>query len=528
MKLANLSIKGKLFFLGAVTAGVIVVLLGVFLALMEWHERRAHAATELTLDAAIVADNAAHAVLFSDERTASEVLKQFNAKANIVYAAILDKSGLRLAEYERANRVDWPAVNPKPGKVFFYGVHALLVHPLMFDGEKIGTLYLQRDMSGDYRELASKMALIALATVLSLTVAALIFFRIQRGITEPIHVLSSMMQRVTFNSDYSVRVPIVSRDEFGTLGQGFNMMLETIEERDKSLELVNEYLEKTVRERTAELEQANADLHRQVAERERAEQQLKVMNENLEQLVQYEVAQNREKDHLLIQQSRLAAMGEMVHNIAHQWRQPLNALGLLVQNLDFDFRDGVLDRETMDRQVALAMELIVGMSRTIDDFRQFFSPDKQPTDFDVGQAVTSALTIIEPALAHHRIALDKHFEPKVLAHGYPSQFSQVVLNIVSNAKEAITGSGTRSGRVTVRLGAENGKARLVIEDNGGGVPPEILPKIFDPYFTSKDKGSGIGLYMSKTIIERNMNGTIAAENQDGGARFVIELPLAGS
>jgi C4-dicarboxylate-specific signal transduction histidine kinase len=527
VNLADLSIKRKLIFLGAVTAGVIVVLLGTFLALMEWHERRSQAATELTLDAAIVSDNAAHAVLFGDEKTASDVLAPLLGKANIVYASILDKAGRPLAEFERVHQVAWPESNPQMEKVAFYGSHALLVHELKFDGERIGTLFLQRDMSVDYRKLASKMVLIALATLLSLLAAAIFFVRLQRGITEPLRVLTDQMERVTRNNDYSVRVPITSRDEFGTLGQGFNLMLETIGERDKVLEIANEHLEKIVHERTRELERANADLHGQVAERERAEQQLKVLNENLEQLVQYEVAQNREKDHLLIQQSRLAAMGEMVHNIAHQWRQPLNALGLVIQNLSFDFQDGVLDKETMDRQVEVAMELILGMSSTIDDFRQFFSPDRQPSDFDIGHAVDRALTVIEPALTNNYIGLEKHLEPGLMASGYPNQFSQVVLNIVGNAKDAITGKGMKNGAIFIRLGTENGKARLTIEDNGGGIPAEILPKIFDPYFTSKEKGSGIGLYMSKTIVERNMDGTIAAENVDGRARFTIELPLAG-
>jgi len=258
---------------------------------------------------------------------------------------------------------------------------------------------------------------------------------------------------------------------------------------------------------------------------EEREAELRQLNETLEQRVTRELGKNREKDHMLIQQSRLAAMGEMVHNIAHQWRQPLNTLGLIVQNLRYDVRDGLLTNELMDRTAAQAMQVIQGMSRTIDDFRNFFRPDQVTCDFDISHAVRQSLGIIGPALDNHHIKVETSFEMGLLAHGHPSQFSQVVLNILANAKEAILSHKVSDGRISIRLAARDGWAVLEIEDNGGGIPDGIIAKIFDPYFTSKEQGSGIGLYMSKTIIERNMDGRIEAANTSAGAFFSVRLPL---
>ncbi|MBP7489507.1 MAG: HAMP domain-containing protein, partial [Azospira sp.] len=235
------------------------------------------------------------------------------------------------------------------------------------------------------------------------------------------------------------------------------------------------------------------------------QQSLRQLNEHLEQRVQEELAKNREKDHMLIQQSRLAAMGEMVHNIAHQWRQPLNALSLLVRNIKDDYDFQALTPEVMDRSVADAQRLLGRMSTTIDDFRDFFRPEKEMTQFDVSHAVEEAVFIMQGTLKSHGIELVEKLDPGVEAEGFPSQFAQAVLNILANAKEEILARKVAAGRIEIELQRQGETILLRVSDNAGGIAPEILPKIFDPYFTTKDKGSGIGLYMAKTIIEHNMN-----------------------
>lgn len=263
---------------------------------------------------------------------------------------------------------------------------------------------------------------------------------------------------------------------------------------------------------------------RDITKRKQAEDALQHLNATLEQRVADEVAKNREKDHLLIQQSRLAAMGEMVHNIAHQWRQPLNALMLQLANLRDEYLYGELTPELLEENIASANRLIMRMSTTIDDFRDFFRPSREKKLFSLTRAVESAVQLIEASLHHDNVTVQCEWVDEVLAMGYTNEFSQVILNLLSNAKEALRAGG----EVSIRVWREGEWGKVAVRDNGAGIPPEVMPKIFDPYFTTKDKGSGIGLYMSKKIVE-NMGGEIAAANVPaGGAEFVISLPAAAA
>jgi PAS domain S-box-containing protein len=263
-----------------------------------------------------------------------------------------------------------------------------------------------------------------------------------------------------------------------------------------------------------------------ITERKQLETALKKLNQELGQRVEREVAENREKDHILIQQSRLAAMGEMVHNIAHQWRQPLNALSLIMANIRDDFAYRTLTEESLGNDVRKGQKLLQGMSTTIDDFRDFFRPDQEPGPFEVGLAADDALSIMEATLKNNNIEVSKNLAPGLMARGYSNQFAQVVLNILANAKEAILQHQVRPGRISIDASRRDGWAVLSIQDNALGIPAEILPKIFDPYFTTKESGSGIGLYMSKMIVEHNLKGRISAANQGPGACFEILVPLA--
>ena len=265
---------------------------------------------------------------------------------------------------------------------------------------------------------------------------------------------------------------------------------------------------------------------RDITKRKSAEESLRQLNESLEQRVKQEVALNREKDHLMIQQSRLAAMGEMIGNIAHQWRQPINALGLVLANIKDAYEYGELDKEYLDKSVKSGQRLIQAMSGTIDDFRNFFKPNKEKQNFRVCDSVEEAVKLVNHGFKSNNIelAFEQSCEP-CNALGYPNEFSQVVLNALSNAKDAIVEKKGR-GKVSIRFEFDADTAVVSIRDNGGGIPAEVLGKVFDPYFTTKEKGTGIGLYMSKMIMD-NMGGDIAIRNVADGAEVTIALPLAG-
>jgi signal transduction histidine kinase len=221
-------------------------------------------------------------------------------------------------------------------------------------------------------------------------------------------------------------------------------------------------------------------------------------------------------------------MGEMIGNIAHQWRQPLNALAGLLVNIQQAYQYNELTADYLDDCVKNGGRLIQKMSSTINDFRNFFIPDKQAELFSAHEQINIAVSLVEAAFAMHNISITREVDNDLMLTGLPNEYSQVLLNLLSNAKDAINGCDGLEGKVTIRLYEHDGCGCVAIGDNGGGINPEVIGRIFEPYFTTKKLGTGIGLYMSKMIIEQSMHGTITAENIDGGAEFVIVIPLERS
>ncbi len=281
---------------------------------------------------------------------------------------------------------------------------------------------------------------------------------------------------------------------------------------------------------------------------ELSHQKLEELNQNLERRVEQEIRLRLEKERLLVQQSRLAAMGEMIGAIAHQWRQPLNTVAAVVQDLGDAQAFGALDKAYLDRGVDTAMQQIRFMSKTIDDFRNFFQPEKEKRFFDVQQAAADVLAMFSPQLVAHRIScrltcavhgttytdfsapIRSCGEMQLL--GYENEMKQVFLNLLANAKDAILERREKTraqpeeqGRVALEFAQKGGKILVRVSDNGGGIPEGVLERIFEPYFSTKEqgRGTGIGLYMSKMIVEGNMGGRISARNIDGGAEFSIEV-----
>ena len=258
----------------------------------------------------------------------------------------------------------------------------------------------------------------------------------------------------------------------------------------------------------------------------RVQAELELLHKSLEARVAEMVADLRRKDLALIQQNRQAAMGEMIGHIAHQWRQPLNTISLIVQNVQGEFDSGTLTGDDVHHDVHEIMEILLHMSRTIDDFRNFFREDKEKCPFLLSTAVSSALALVSASLKNNNIRVEIAGDTTVTATGYQNEYAQVLLNILSNSRDAGIEHSVSEPLISVSIVQENGSAVLYIRDNCGGIPDDILPKIFDPYFTTRglDKGTGVGLHMSRTIIEQNMGGRLSARNVDGGAEFRIEVP----
>ena len=256
--------------------------------------------------------------------------------------------------------------------------------------------------------------------------------------------------------------------------------------------------------------------------------ELESINNSLQLRIDAAITELRQKDQVMISQGRQAAMGEMIGNIAHQWRQPLNALAMVLGNIKAAHQYNELTAEYLDKTVESGNRLLQKMSTTINDFRNFFKPDKEAVVFSARDQIGHAIALMESGLKSQNISINLDAPQEILMTGFPNEFSQVLVNLLVNSRDAIKDSGVAGGSITVRLFEYDGRGCTSISDNGGGIPDDVMDKIFEPYYSTKQLGTGIGLYMSKMIIERSMNGTIEVHNVAEGAEFKIVTPLGSS
>lgn len=274
----------------------------------------------------------------------------------------------------------------------------------------------------------------------------------------------------------------------------------------------------------------------------KAKLELEEANKNLELRVTDETAKRVENERILMQQSKLAAMGDMMGAIAHQWRQPLTAIGMYIQDIEDADHCGELSSEYLRSVVNDSMIMIKQMSNTINDFSNFFKPDKEKVCFNLCERVFDTVMMFKPQMDSHGVALilikeGEEVTPdniilgmkfdcnvNVKVSGYPNELQHVVLNLIKNSMDVLIEKNIQKKKICIALNVYDETMHLSFSDNGGGIDETIKDRIFEPYFTTKEegKGVGIGLYMSKKIIE-NMGGKLFFKNSKEGAVFVIEL-----
>ncbi|RLA76405.1 MAG: hypothetical protein DRG30_02900 [Epsilonproteobacteria bacterium] len=227
----------------------------------------------------------------------------------------------------------------------------------------------------------------------------------------------------------------------------------------------------------------------------------------------------------LRQQSRLVQMGEMLSMIAHQWRQPLAAIGSRSAALELKANLGKADKETVIEQAQYISKYAQHLSQTIDDFRNFFKSSKELKESSYNEIIGSVLDIVGTSIENKNIAIIQNLSTEYRFLTYPNELKQVVLNIIKNAEDVLLEKNIKDPKIRIVTYKKDGKNVLEIHDNAGGVPTEIIDKIFDPYFSTKleKNGTGIGLYMSKTIVEEHCSGTLSITNDESGAVFKVEL-----
>ena len=255
--------------------------------------------------------------------------------------------------------------------------------------------------------------------------------------------------------------------------------------------------------------------------------ELEEQNKELEKLVAIEVEKNRQKDEIIFQQNKLAAMGEMLENIAHQWRQPLMEISALFIPIEakLSFNKNIDKDELLD-SIDKLNHITKYMSNTIDDFKNFFATNKEKTEFKLSDQINSSLGIIITGLRKNGIFVDIVIKKNPTIFGYKNEYTQVLINILNNAKDALVDRKIKEPKIIITLDSNNKNSILSVEDNAGGIQVKPIDNIFKPFFTyGKKEGTGIGLFMSKLIIEKNMNGKLLVSNEKAGASFKIISPL---
>ena len=250
------------------------------------------------------------------------------------------------------------------------------------------------------------------------------------------------------------------------------------------------------------------------------------LNRNLDKRIKEEIEKRIQQENILIQQSRLAATGEMIGNIAHQWRQPLSLITTCASGIKLEKQFGISTQESEIEKLDSIIKSSNYLSRTIDDFRNFFQPNKEKKYFNIEEIVVQTIDLINASFAFHYIKIEKDFKHIQKVYGYSNEFSQAILNILANAKDALIENKIEKPFVNIKTYEDEKFGFLSIEDNAGGIDKNIMNQIFEPYFTTKYKkqGTGIGLYMSKMIMEKNMQGKLLVENSVNGAKFIFAIP----
>ncbi len=231
----------------------------------------------------------------------------------------------------------------------------------------------------------------------------------------------------------------------------------------------------------------------------------------------------KEKNKLLTQQSRMAQMGEMISMIAHQWRQPLAAISATSASIELKARLNKLDNDTAQQKAQDISAFSQHLSKTIDDFRDFFKPNKKKIETSYDELITSVLEIIGVSIRNKNIELIQELNCHDRFITYPNELKQVILNLIKNAEDALLEKRIENPYIKIATYTKEDKYILEVSDNAGGVPKNVIDDIFDPYFSTKTKkdGTGLGLYMSKTIIEEHCGGELSVSNDTEGAVFRV-------
>ena len=475
-------------------------------------------------------------VLSNDYIGMEEIISSVDTYPDIKYAMLLDLDGKVLVHSDKkyvnkyvSDDISQTIVLSMPKSLVLVNNNSIIdvAVPIQRDEQHIGWARIALTQDSTEESLDSVMLDGIIYTILAIFIGAFFAYILGNGLTKSLYNLIDVTQRKK-NGAKNLKVKVFRDDEVGILGKEINDMLERIDKDEEDLSELNQNLEKIVHEKTKSLEIINKEL-------EENEYEITLLNENLEERVKQEVEKNIEKDKMLTQQSKMAAMGEMLENIAHQWRQPLSIISTASTGIIVQKKFGTMTEKKELHALEEINNSAQHLSQTIDDFRDFFKPNKKRVMFSIENIYQKTIKLLESKFKYSDIQVIENVTD-VEIYGLDGELIQVLMNLLNNAKDVLEVQDKNTPRyIFVNIYVEDENLIIQIKDNAEGIEEEIMSKIFEPYFTTKHKaqGTGIGLYMCEEIIVKHMYGTITVDNveyiyndtQYKGACFTLSLPL---
>ena len=518
--LKKLQIKDKLIMLNLVITGIVFIIAGGISFITEYISFKESLLHSLSSQAKIVAGNSTASLAFNDQKDATEILGALRSDPEILYAVIFDAKGSEFAVYKSPGgmKIDRPIAPPKDGYLLA-GNHLSIIQGIFLNGKRVGTICILSTLDKFYALMMQRGVVTLLTLLIVLAIAYLLLSKWQRVITEPILKLSQMMHRVSREKNYSLKADVNTHDEIGSLAEGFNEMLEQIQQRDMKL-------------------------RGEIEERRRAEEEVRLLNEGLENKVMEKTMQLIEAQEELVRKEKLAILGQLSGCVGHELRNPLGVMNnavFLLRSLT-PHSDG-----TFQEYLDVLKQEIDKSERIITDLLDF-SRTKTPHP-EVVTVQELILNNLEGCVIPENISMEMDIpEPLPTVKVDKMQIGQVFQNLITNGIQAMPDGGAM--RITVRCFPESGsevtadnqitfetnetydgnKGKFVeisVADSGTGISAENMKKLFQPLFTTKARGIGLGLTVCKNLTEAN-GGEIRVDSEPGkGTKFSILLPAGG-
>ena len=524
-----MSLKGKFFLVLILTSALSLLFACSVLVINDRWQMREALIEGLADQAGLIGENSSAAIVFHDEDAAQEILSAFRHQSNILQAVLFTAKGNILSQYQPGTPPDF--VNSFEQAIYRLSWQGIEIYRKIYiNNEHVGTIYLLSNLQPVYQRFHDLLLITIVAMVLSCLLALIIAARLQKSILDPLVHLTSVARQISQSQDYSLRAPTKAPDEIGALIDGFNSMLQEIQDREDELERNRENLSERVNQRTNKLSEANTRLQEEITERKRIAQQVMDMADDL-QTKNEELALSRDE---ALQAAR--AKADFLATMSHEIRTPMNGVigmtGLLLET------SLTTKQRSLANTVSTSAEALLDILNDILDFSKMEAGklELESIDFNVSSTLEDTLDIMAERASQKQVELTGLVFPDVPTRvkGDPGRIRQILLNLIGNAIKF-----TNQGEVSVHvlfMGASESKVELQIHvwDTGIGIPPEAKDKLFDS-FTQADSsttrnygGTGLGLAICKQLAER-MDGTIGVESHQGEWSlfwFSVKLDLA--